>query len=118
MVKPGRKQLATRSEALELPLKGLGHGAIEIVDELKDLPPEVIGGGEIAPAKQSADQDAEPTLYLIQPGGVLGNVNKPNAMSRVTQKSCPTLHGCKNAQLTFHAQVILKLTASRHQSDQ
>ena len=55
-------------EALKLLIEGLGKGAIEVSNEVKNLLPQVLSRSELTTLEQTTDEDAEPALNLIQPG--------------------------------------------------
>ena len=61
------------------PLEWLGHGAIEIGDEVQHLVLEIVGGSEVASPQQLTDQDTQPQLDLIQPGRMLRRVVEDDA---------------------------------------
>ena len=52
------------------PSEWLGHGSVEVVDELFDLVAEVVLAGEIAAANEFSDEDREPDLDLVEPRGM------------------------------------------------
>ena len=54
-----------------VPLEGLGHGAIEVVDEVKDFGLEVSLTGETGPSQQLPHENGEPDFDLIEPGTML-----------------------------------------------
>jgi len=49
------------------PAEGLGHGLVEVGDELFDLGAQVLLGSEIAAVKEFAHQDRELDLNLVEP---------------------------------------------------
>ena len=55
--------------------------------------------------EQTTDEDAEPALNLIQPRGMLGDIDKANAVGGVTQKGSTRGHRLENARLAFFAQI-------------
>src|SRR5262245_41738388 len=81
----------------EGPAKRLGPNLVEVVDEVEDLGAQVLLGGKAASADNAADQDTEPNLNLIQPRGVLGGVNKADAMAGVGQELVPTSKGLQHS---------------------
>jgi hypothetical protein len=98
-------QLGGQVAAGARPLEGLGV-PIEVVDEGQDALPQFGGRGEAGPLEQPPHQDAEPNLDLIEPGGMLGQVDELNAMARVTQEGRPRRHRLHDAVLALHPQVV------------
>jgi hypothetical protein len=49
------------------PAEGLGHGSVEVIDELLDPDLQHCLAGEIAAADQLSHQDGKPDLDLIEP---------------------------------------------------
>ena len=49
------------------PAEGLGHGFVEIGDELLDLRTQGAFAGEIAAAKKLSREDGKPNLDLVKP---------------------------------------------------
>ena len=45
----------------------LGHGCVEVGDELLDLGAQLFLGGEGAAAEEFSDQDGEPDFDLVEP---------------------------------------------------
>ena len=70
-------RLATEGLALEGPLEGLGHGAVEVVDESEDLGAQVVLRGEVAPTEDPLDEDTEPDFTEPNLAHVLSIVRKP-----------------------------------------
>ena len=64
------------------PLERLGHGPIEVVDEIQDPLFQVVHRSKTSPFEQAPHQDTKPQLDLIQPGSMLGGVDKANRMVR------------------------------------
>ena len=89
------------------PLDRLGHGPVEVVDELQDPPPEVFQRHETRPAQQLADQGAEPDLHLVQPRAVLRRVHEPDPMAGVRQELRPALLRLQHSLLLLLPQVVL-----------
>jgi len=83
------------------PLKRLGHGAIEVGDELQHLPTEVVDGGKVAPSEQLADQDVQPKLDLVQPGRVFGRVVEDDLMRWIGQEGDSRRHSFKMPHLSL-----------------
>lgn len=67
---------------------------------------------------QPPRQDTEPALNLIEPGGVLWDVDKANPVSGVTQKGGTGVHRLQDVRFTFDSQVDVKVTASSNQAHQ
>lgn len=100
------------------PSEWLGHGVIEIVDEVHDFQFQVVGRGEIAASNHFTSQDREPNLNLVQPGTMFGCVVKNDWMIGVTQKGGARRDGLENAALTFDAEIAHVADLLRHQPDQ
>jgi len=56
----------------EGPFEGLGHGAVEIVDEGEDAVAQGVLRGEVSTEDHLADEDAQPDFDLMHPGAVDG----------------------------------------------
>src|SRR5262249_21877306 len=84
----GRVRLEERPGRIH-PVDGLGHRAVEVVDEAQDPLLQVFQRAEAGPPQQFPDQDAEPDLYLVQPRAVLGRVHEPDPVAGVAQELCP-----------------------------
>ena len=67
---------------------------------------------------QPPHQDAEPALNLIEPGGVLWDVDKANPVSGVTQEGSTGCHRLQDTRFTLDPQVDVKVTASSNQAHQ
>ena len=100
------------------PLEGLGHGAVEIGDEVQHLVPEVGDGSEVATPQQLTDQDTEPDLDLIQPRRMLGRVVKDDLVGWIGQESSAGRHRLQNAAFPFGAQVVGDARDLRHVAHQ
>src|SRR6266516_4961543 len=83
--------------ALVGPLERLGHGAIEVGDEVQHLVAEIVNGSKVASSQQLADQNTQPEFDLIQPGRVLRRVMEDNVVRRVCQERSPCRHRFQNA---------------------
>src|SRR5437879_5937277 len=88
------------------PLERLGHGAIEVRDEVQHLVPEIVSGGEVASPQQLTDQYAQPQLHLVQPRRVLGRVMEDDSVRSVDQKRGSRCHRFQNAALLLDAKVV------------
>ena len=51
------------------PLEGFGKGPVEVLDEGVDAVAEMLDGDEVATAKKTTTEDAEPQFDLVEPGG-------------------------------------------------
>src|SRR3954471_5160527 len=83
----------------EGPLERLGQHFVEVADEVQDLGPQVVRGGEAASANDAPDQNAEPNLDLVQPRRMLRGVHKADAMTQVTQERLAALPRLKRPAL-------------------
>ena len=54
------------------PLEWLGHGAVEVSDEVQHLNAQIVGGGEVASPQELADQDTQPKLHLFSQDACFG----------------------------------------------
>ena len=88
------------------PVHWFGDRLVEVVDETLQLFHQVHFGSEAAAAHDSSVDDPEDNLDLIQPGTVLGDVDKPNAMSGVQKEGSTRGHGFQNAMLFSDAQCL------------
>ena len=68
------------------PVKGMGHRAVVIVQELAEFLLQVGYGCEVAPPHDFPQDDSKHRLNLIQPRAVLGQVNEPDGMGRIAQE--------------------------------
>src|SRR6266536_5429780 len=96
------------------PLERLGHGAIEVGDEVQHLVPEIVSGGEIASPQQLTDQYAQPKLHLVQPRRVLRRVMEDDTVLLVGQKRGSRCHRFQNAALLLDAEVVSDTRDLRH----
>src|SRR6266566_4955215 len=96
------------------PLERLGHGAIEVRDEIQDFVSEVVSGGEVASPQQLTDQYAQPKLHLVQPRRVLRRVMEDDAVRGVGQKRGSRCHRFQNAALLLDAEVVGDTRDLRH----
>ncbi len=65
------------------PLKRLGHSSIEVLDEVDQCLMQLLDGAETGAFERAPNQDAKPDLDLIEPGGMLGGIDKADAMVRI-----------------------------------
>ncbi len=70
--------------ALIGPFEWFRHGLIEILNKCQDFSFQIFCGGEITSFEQFTDQDAEPDLDLVHPGGVLWGVVENDPMGWVS----------------------------------
>jgi hypothetical protein len=62
------------------PLKRLRHSSIEVVDEVDQRLMQLLDGVETGTFEQAPNQDTKPNLDLIEPGGMLGGIDKADAV--------------------------------------
>jgi len=93
--------------ALIGPLEGLGHGAVEVVDEGEHFGFEIRDGEKTGAAQQLAHQDAEPDLDLIHPRGVLGGVVEDDLVTWLAQERCAAGHRLQDAVVLLLAEIVL-----------
>ena len=94
-VQPSRNSPAAevaRGWPFIFPLEGLTHSLVKVLDELQNSLLELLNRGKAAPLEQTTHQNTEPTFNLIEPGSVLGDIDKANPMRRVRQKFSPSRH--------------------------
>jgi len=91
--------------ALIGPFERFRHRAIEIFDKCQHFGFQFFDGGEITSFEQFTDQDAEPDLNLVHPGGMLWRVMENDPMGWVSQESCPSFHRLQNTAFAFAAQI-------------
>src|SRR5919109_2335408 len=65
------------------PLKRLRHSSIEVLDEVDQRLMQLLDGVETGTFEQAPNQDAKPDLNLIEPGGMLGGIDKADPMARI-----------------------------------
>ena len=68
------------------PFKGLGHRGIEIVHKSQHSGLQIRNGGETGALQKLTNQNTEPHLNLIHPGGMFRRVVEHNPMAWVSQK--------------------------------
>ena len=100
------------------PLEGLGHGLVEIVYESQNSISQLSNRSEVASFENPADQNTEPDFNLIEPGSMLGCVDKSDPMRRILEKGRTRFHGFQDTELTFDAQVSFDPTPFCHQANQ
>ena len=91
------------------PSERLGHGAIEVGDEVLDFGAQILFAGEIASADDLSRQDGEPDLDLVKPRGVPGSEVKGDAMPRLAQEGRAGRLGLEDAGLALGAKLALEL---------
>ena len=90
------------------PPKGLGHGCVEVSDELVDLGAQGFFAGEISTTKELSHQDGEPNLDLVEPRCVFGREVEGDAMlGRALERFSGRL-GCEHAGLSFYPKLDLE----------
>src|SRR5205823_231257 len=99
------------------PAEGLGHGLVEVSDELLDPGAQGVLTGEIAAAKELSHQDREPNLDLVEPRCVFGREVKGDAMLRVAQECFSGRLGCEDARLSFDAEFDLEAAGAGNKAD-
>ena len=72
------------------PVEGMGHGRVVVIQESAQLIFEVLEGGEVSASDDFSHDDAEDRLDLVEPGTVLGEVHKADAMRALREKRATT----------------------------
>src|SRR5439155_4438549 len=86
------------------PAEGLGHGSIEVGDELFDFGAQCFLAGEITATEQLSHQDGEPDFDLVEPRGVSGGEVESDAVLRLTQEGSAGEFGSKYAGLALDSE--------------
>ena len=60
--------------------RGDPAGFVKVVDEVPDALLEFLYGCKTGSFKQSSHEDRKPTFNLVEPGGMLGRIDKANTM--------------------------------------
>ena len=102
--------LSGKRLALIGPPEGLGHRAIEILDKSQHFRLEISYRRKSSTLEQLTRQNTEPNLDLVEPGGMLGRIDKANTMIGVLQERLARLHRLEYAGLAFDTQVHRDLT--------
>lgn len=97
---------------------GLSERLVEEVDELKETLLEFVSGGEAPALEQPTGEDTEPDLDLIEPGTVLGRINKADAMGGILEKGGPGGHALENPGLSLATEIAVDPTALGDAFDQ
>jgi hypothetical protein len=88
-----------------VPLEGLCHGFVEIVEEGAELGFEIFFLSEISSSDHLSGEDGEPDFDLDEPGGVLRREMESNAVARIGEEVVPAGHGFEDTVFAFFAQV-------------
>jgi hypothetical protein len=100
------------------PLERFRHRPIEVMNKCENLLLQVLNGGEVSSTDESANQDAEPYLNLVQSETVFGRIHESNSMGEIGQKGSAAFFGLENALLPFDAQRgIVDAAVSRHEAN-
>jgi hypothetical protein len=59
---------------------------VEVADEEKNLSLQILLRSKVTSSNKSMHQNAKPNFDLIEPGAVLGCVDKPDAMRAICEK--------------------------------
>src|SRR5580693_3630655 len=89
------------------PAERLRHRCIEVGDEALDPLLEVLLRGEVTAAEEFADQDREPDLDLVEPGGVLGREMESDAVSGVAEERLTCCHRLEDAGFSLLPEVLV-----------
>src|SRR5947208_14536845 len=65
------------------PLERLRHSSVEVLDEVDQRLMQLLDGVETGAFEQAPNQDAKPNLDLIEPGGMLGGIDKADPVVRI-----------------------------------
>jgi hypothetical protein len=99
------------------PAEGLGHGSVEVGDELLDLGTQVFLADEISAAEELSHQDREPEFDLVEPRGVSGREVEGDAMLRLGQERGTRSSGSKHAGFALHAEASFETAVACHEAD-
>ena len=117
----------------QIPQKALGHIApIQALKDWQQTCPErfkkrvynltgldkFVGGSEAPAFEQAVGEDAEPDLDLVEPGTVLGGVDKTDAVGGILEKGGAGGHALEDAGLAFAPQIGLAVTSGGDERDQ
>lgn len=78
---------------------------------------QVILRSKAGPSEEFSNEDAEPYLNLVEPGGMFRCVYKSYPMRRADQKSSARLNGLQYARFAFHPEILLDITLFSHKPD-
>src|SRR5262249_42713347 len=96
----------------------LAEDPVEVLDERARFRAQIVKRGEARPLEETAGQDREPNLDLVEPRAVTWCVDESNAVGAGLQKFPTGLLRLENALLALDAKVILNATALGDQFDQ
>src|SRR5436305_11106135 len=65
------------------PLERLRHSSVEVLDEVDQCLMQLLDGVETGAFEQAPNRDAKPNLDLIEPGGMLGGIDKADPVVRI-----------------------------------
>src|SRR5436309_4978774 len=65
------------------PLERLRHSSVKVLDEVDQRLMQLLDGVETGAFEQASNQDAKPNLDLIEPGGMLGGIDKADPVVRI-----------------------------------
>ena len=91
---------------------------IVVGNECQDALAQVSHRGPTGASEQTANQDREPHLNLVEPRTMLGRVDHANAMGRVGEKGGPRLHRGQMATFALDPQLLLDATQLGYQANQ
>ena len=91
---------------------------VEVGDEGEDGLAQGVARGDTAASEHPADQDAEPQLDLVEPGGVLGRVEEGDAVGRIAKEGGARGHRPEDPGLAFHAEVVGEPAPLRDEADE
>src|SRR5271156_2954423 len=99
------------------PAEGLGHGGVEVGDELLDPGLQHVLAGEVAAADELSRQNGKPDFDLIQPRRVLGREVENDSMVFLAQKRFAGCLGRKDPGLALDAEVAVEGTMLRNEAN-
>ena len=99
------------------PAEGLGHGSVEVGDELLDFGAQRFLAVEIPAAEELSHQDGEPDFDLVEPRSVSGREVEGNAMVGLAQEGGAGDLGSKHAGLTLDAELVLEPAVARDEPE-
>src|ERR1051325_5067614 len=99
------------------PAEGLGHGSVEVGDELLDFGAQGFLAGEITATEELSHQDREPDFDLVEPRGVSGREVEGDAMLGLRQEGGAGGLGSEHAGFALATQLVLEPAVARHETD-
>lgn len=78
---------------------------------------QVMFRSKAGPSEELSNENAEPYLNLVEPGGMFRCVHKSYPMRRADQKSSARLNGLQYARFAFHPEILLDIALFSHKAD-